>query len=170
VFQKILFFVFSAASIISALIMISVKHMVISAICLIITFAFLAGLYILLNAQFIAALQVIIYSGAIVVLFLFVIMLIQMKEKIIERKRLLGQKILGILLALVLFSLLLSMFLPSLTLGKMGEFSPEKVNFMGNTEAFSKELFVNYIYPFEIVSIVLLAAIVGAVILTKKKI
>jgi NADH-quinone oxidoreductase subunit J len=170
VFQKILFFAFSAASIISALIMISVKHMIISAICLMITFAFLAGLYILLNAQFIAALQIIIYSGAIVVLFLFVIMLIQIKEKIIERKRLLGQKIFGILLALVLFGLLLSIFLPSLTIGEMGEFSANKINLMGNTEALSHELFVKYIYPFEIVSIVLLAAILGAVILTKKEI
>ena len=168
--QKIFFFALSAASIISALLMISMKNMIVCAICLMLTFVFLAGLFVLLNAQFIAALEVLIYSGAIVVLFLFVIMLIQMKDKIAESKRLLWQKIAGIILALILFGFLLTMFLPSVTLGKMGAYSPEKVTFMGNTEAVSQELFIKYLYPFEIVSIVLLVALIGAVILTKKKV
>ena len=169
-FQKILFFAFSGAAIISAILMISLKNMVISAICLMLTFCFLAGLYVLLNAQFIAALEVLVYSGAIMVLFLFVIMLIQMKEQAKVSKKLLWQKLAGIFLALLLFGFLVSLFIPTITLGKSGEFTPEKVSFIGNTEAFSQNLFVKYLYPFEIISILLLAAIIGGVLLTQKKI
>lgn len=168
--QLILFFAFSGAAIIFAILMISMRNMILSALCLMMTFCFIAGLYVLLNAQFIAALEVLIYSGAIMVLFLFVIMLIQLKQKTAAKKELIWQKIIGILLALLLFGFFLFLFIPSVNLGKSGEFNPEKVNFMGNTEAFSQQLFIKYLYPFEIISVLLLAAIIGAVILTKKKV
>src|SRR5512141_2552716 len=99
--QIILFIVLASIAAVSSVVMITRKHAVISAVFLILNFFALAGLYLLLNAQFIAVVQVIVYAGAIMVLFLFVLMLLNTeKEKIFETK---GIKIFAFALAIIVF-------------------------------------------------------------------
>lgn len=148
--------------------MVTRRSPVMSAIWLIGNFFALAGLYLTLHAQFIAVIQIIVYAGAIMVLFLFVIMLLNLGdpkrliEKISYTKIVavgLGGGVLMELLAIVGFS---NANLPHQNV--------ERAIQIGTVENIGKELFSTFLFPFEITSILLLAAIVGAVILAKRKI
>ncbi|MGP0564465.1 NADH-quinone oxidoreductase subunit J family protein [Nitrospina sp. 32_T5] len=126
----------------------------------------LAGIFVLLQAHFLAILQVIIYAGAIMVLFMFVIMLLNLKQDLTwkTRERNLFLSILtGLLVLGVLYKFI------DLTLGT--EFNnPAMVpDTFGTTEEVGTKLFTDYVLPFEVASILLLAAMVGAVVLAKSK-
>jgi len=162
-----MFFVFGFCAVVSALIMVTNKKPVSAAMCLIVTMISLAGLYVLLDAHLIAALQILVYAGAIMVLFLFVIMLLNVQEK---EGRLAGQAILLQLIAVVVVALLfLSMVNVDISGGSVLAFG-YVANQFGTTKAVGKMLFTEYLLPFEIASVLLLAAIVGAVILAKRRI
>ena len=154
----------------TAILVIVQRNPVASAIFLILTLFALAGIYLLLHAEFIAAIQVLVYAGAIMVLFLFVIMLLNLeKEKrIVTRNRLL--KGAGILLSLALLVQIGAIFQKVLLEGTKGSFSPEKVASLGNTQVIAQLLFTDFLLPFEITSVLLLVAIIGAIVLVKKEI
>jgi NADH-quinone oxidoreductase subunit J len=155
---------------ITAILVIVQRNPVASAIYLIITLFCLAGIYLLLNAQFIAIIQVLVYAGAIMVLFLFVIMLLNLEKekKIITRHRL--QKVVGVFLGVILLAQIGMIFNSVLLEGGKGNFPPEKVAAIGNTEVVARLLFTDFLLPFEITSVLLLVAIIGAIVLAKKQI
>jgi NADH-quinone oxidoreductase subunit J len=168
--ESALFLVLAAGTVITGILVIVQRNPVASAIYLIITFFCLAGIYLLLNAPFIAVIQVLVYAGAIMVLFLFVIMLLNLeKEKrIVTRHRL--QKVLGIFFGVILLAQIGTLFHSILLEGSKGNFPPEKVAAQGNTEVVARLLFTDYLLPFEITSILLLVAIIGAIVLAKRQI
>ncbi|MDI6784180.1 MAG: NADH-quinone oxidoreductase subunit J [bacterium] len=168
--ELILFSFLAIIAVISAVVTILQRNPVHSAVALIVCFLSLAGLYLLLHAEFIAAIQVIIYAGSIMVLFLFVIMLLDLRKEELEQKRKLSLRVSAIILMLILvFEIILIMNVNILT-GKPGIWTAEQINAVGNTQVIGKILFANYLYPFEIVSVLLLVALIGAIILGKRKI
>jgi NADH-quinone oxidoreductase subunit J len=168
--ETVLFVVFAVAITITSILVIVQRNPVSSAIFLILTFFSLAGVYLLLQAEFIAIIQVLVYAGAIMVLFLFVIMLLNLeKEKgFITRHRL--QKVLGVFLGVVLLLQIGGVFKAALVEGAKGKFPAEKVAQLGNTQVVAQLLFTDFLLPFEITSILLLVAIIGAIVLAKREI
>ena len=168
--ETALFVVLAVGATITAILVIVQRNPVASAIFLILTFFCLAGIYLLLHAEFIAAIQVLVYAGAIMVLFLFVIMLLNLeKEKRrVSRHRL--QKALGIFLGVVLLAQIGFVFKAALWEGTKGKFPAEEVATLGNTEVVARLLFTDFLLPFEITSVLLLVAIIGAIILAKREI
>lgn len=133
-----------------------------SAMFLVITIMGLAGLFVLLHAFFLAAVQVLVYAGAVMVLFLFVIMMLDLKE---EQSRVLGFIRLGAAIVLVCgFLILFLRHLPGTALADRGAAAAVE----GSTHVLGKMLLTSYLLPFELVSGILLVAMVGVVLLTKK--
>jgi NADH-quinone oxidoreductase subunit J len=163
-----LFLLLALVSITSALGMLLSRNPVYSALFLVLNFITVAVFYLLLGAPFIAMAQVTVYAGAIMVLFLFVIMLLG-SESLPPAHVLPWQRPLAILLSVVLgveaAYLLLRKARP------VGEVLPpaDAVNASENLRQLGKALFSQYLLPFEVVSILLLVAMVGAIILTKKE-
>ncbi len=164
----VLFFLFAVIAIAAAIMMIVHRNPIYSALFLILTLFMLAGLFVLLNAPFIAAVHIIIYAGAIMVLFLFVIMLLGLtSDKTKERtsKLLLfsGIFITGILLIELGFILISdnAIFTQEASVLK----SSVQI---GDTRSIGELLFTKYLFPFEVTSVLLLTAIIGSVILAKK--
>jgi NADH-quinone oxidoreductase subunit J len=165
--ESILFIVFGAAAIFTAVMMITRKSPVSSAIYLIINFAMVSGIYLLLKAQFIAIIQVLVYMGAIMVLFLFVIMLLNLKDERKFTDNFSYTKITAVLFSIAMLGLM------SMTVyfgfdKKYNELNLNAEN-IGKAEFLGKELFTTYSFPVIIAGILLTAAIIGAVVLAKKK-
>lgn len=166
--NSILFFVFGIVAAVTAVLMITRRNAVISALFLVLNFGALAGLYLTLNAQFIAVTQIIVYAGAIMVLFLFVLMLLkpENEKKFLELNP--KAKIFAMIITFIVFAQIVYMIFfakPSQYISKDLQKSVE----VGTIEAIGRELFTNYIVPFEAAGFLLLAATIGALVLAKKK-
>ena len=163
--MHILFFILGALALISGVLVVFQTHPLRSALWLIVNFFAVAGIYLLAHAEFIAAIQVIVYAGAIMVLFLFVIMLMNIRQPEESPKiPFIGQKLAGIILAgFTGLILIYAVTRSALTAGK------EMVPGLGNTESIARSLFTDYLLPFEVTSVLLLVAIVGAIVLAKSK-
>ncbi len=165
-FEQGMFYSLAGITVFSAVMMLLQRNPVNSALYLILNFFCLGGLYLTLNAQFIAMVHILVYAGAIMVLFLFVIMLLNLgdEKRLIEH---LGLRVyFGIAFSMGLLVELLYIFgfnSPAAT-----QLSPASVE-MGTVEYIGKVLFTKFLFPFEITSFLLLAAIIGAVLLAKKK-
>ncbi len=172
-FKGIIFIITALVAIISALLMTTRKNPVHSALWMIVTFFSMAIIYLLLNAQFIAVAQVMVYAGAIMMLILFVIMLVQLEKGAEEERekklRSAKAKIAGALVTLILLVEILAGSLFSRVTGRLGEYPVELVNNVGNVKTMGALLYGQYLFPFEIASILLLVGIVGAVVIAKKK-
>jgi len=162
----IFFVILGILAIASAVVTISSRHPVTSAISLVFHFFMLAGLYLVLQAQLIAVIQVLVYAGAIMVLVVFVIMLLNLGDEEKLKEKFNVRKGAGFLLGSVLLMLIIIVFMAQ----RFGvKKAPGTVN-QGTIEFIGRELFSNYLFPFEAISLLLLAAIIGAVILAKRKI
>jgi len=163
--QVILFALFAIGAVASALLTITRRNPVASAMSLIAHFFMLSGLYLTLEAQFVAVVQVLVYAGAIMVLVIFVIMLLNLgsERQLTERASL--RSTLGWLVA-ALFAVQIGIVLTSKPTG-VNALSPKAVE-IGTTEAIGQSLFTHYLFPFEAVSLLLLAALIGSVILAKR--
>jgi NADH-quinone oxidoreductase subunit J len=161
----VLFFILALSAIATALGMLLSRSAVYSAMFLVLNFGTVAVFYILLNAPFIAMSQVSVYAGAIMVLFLFVIMLLG-TELLPPTKALPWQRPLAFILALALAAeaIYLLVFRKA-TSGQL----PQLVESFGSPQDVGKLLFSQYLLPFEITSILLLIAMVGAIVITKKE-
>ena len=161
------FAVVTLVAIVSAILVITCKNPINSALALIMTFFCLATYYVMLDAPFLATVQVMVYAGAIMVLIVFTIMLLNIRvdaTKQYTHKIVLGSIIGFFTLINTVFLLLKSrVALPT------GPYDREMINQIGHTEIIGREMFTNFLLPFEITSILLLVAIVGAVIIAKKK-
>jgi NADH-quinone oxidoreductase subunit J len=164
-----LFIAFAGLLVACSLMVILHKNPVTSALFLVLAFCSLAGIYLLLSAEFVAMVQIIVYAGAIMVLFLFVIMYLNLKRDIehgvhIALRRGVGWT-LGIVLAVEGWMLLARRW-------AMGPLSlePAQVPPVGNTQAIGQALYTRYLFPFEITSMLLLVAMVGAVVIAKGRV
>jgi NADH-quinone oxidoreductase subunit J len=159
-----LFWFFSIALLACGVLVIASRSPVTSAMFLVALFVFMAGLFVLLGAFFLAVIQILVYAGAVMVLFLFVIMLLDIKET--ERRHF---KVLGLIGGTVVagafvweLAIILRQPVQSLATGTE--------EFGGRLENVVKPLFANYMLPFEVTALLLLVAMIGVVLLSKKEI
>ncbi len=166
--EIILFIFFSLIAVASAVIMITRANPVISAIFLIVNFFSLAGLYLILNAQFIAVLQILVYAGAIMVLFVFVIMLLNLGDEEALTDKFGLRKITAVSVGAIIFFQLAYFILVK---GNSAISMPQSNNSAaaGSVENIGIQLFTTYLIPFEVTSMLLIAAIIGAVVLAKRE-
>ena len=162
---EILFGFLTVLAVFSALMVITSKNPVYSVLWLIVTFFAISGHYILLNAQFLAIVNIIVYAGAIMVLFLFVIMLMNLNKETEPQKsrwlKMAGTIAGGCLLLVLIAALRDSDLKDSKALMKLGD--------IGLIQNLGKALFSTYVVPFEISSVLFLSAMVGAVVIGKKE-
>src|SRR5688572_7320765 len=156
--SQLLFFTLSSLTLISALIVVFSKNPMYSVLSLIVCFFTIAGHYILLNAQFLAITHVIVYAGAIMVLFLFVVMLLNLNAES-EPHKSPKLKIAAVISGGMLFITLLA----ALRTTQLGDFEFPTDTMNGTVEHVGKRLFTDYFWPFEISSILFLSAMIGAV-------
>lgn len=160
--QLIVFFVLAGLAVLAALTLIFARHPIHSALALIVVMVALAGLYLLQGAEFVAAVQIIVYGGAIMVLFVFVIMLLNAGEE--ERTSL--SKIAGI--AGIPLALALAGFLAAAVL-HYSQPAPLAPVAAASTRGLSLLLFREFVFPFELTSFLILVAILGALVLAQRE-
>jgi len=161
------FYMLSGFAILGGLLVITRKNAVHSALALIVTLLAVAGLYLMLYAPFVAGVQIIVYAGGIMVLFLFVIMLVSLERTVKERQ---FNRIwpIGLLASCALLALFLGVLAKGKTLFEGRPIPP--LTESNNTQQIGLMLYGNYMFAFEIASLLLLVAILGAVIMAKKRI
>lgn len=166
--ETIFFTLVAAVAVLTGLMVVTCRNPINSALSLIATFFCLATLYVMLDAPFMAAIQVLVYAGAIMVLIVFVIMLLNVRSE--AGKRYTHATVIGTIIGCLLLFVTFSFLNNSSLTGMRGQLDTAYINKVGNTELIAKSMFVDFLLPFEITSILLLVAIVGAVVLSKRKI
>ncbi|MEW6741064.1 MAG: NADH-quinone oxidoreductase subunit J [Nitrospirota bacterium] len=164
---KLFFGYFSIVMIVLSLLIITRRNPVHSVLWMLVLFFHIAGLYLFLNAEFLAAVQLILYAGAILVLFLFVIMMLNLKEEL-TAERFIGEWPIGVALGISILMFIyftISKFIQ----GPAGQYTIEAIKRETHTKTIGKVLYTEYLFPFEIASLILLIAIVGAIVLAKKR-
>jgi len=165
---ELIFFLFlSIVCVASATNILLQRHPIHSALSLVLTFISLSGIYLQMHAEFIAVMQIVIYTGAIMVLFVFVIMLLNAKAEDKIPNKLTFLKYLGIPLVVLLVGVVGLKVFESLS-GESIQTS-SILDVTGNTQAIGKLLYTQYALPFEVTSLLLLVAIVGAIVMAKKE-
>lgn len=167
--EPYLFYVMAATSVVAALYLIFEKNPIYCALYLVFSFLNIAVLYVLLEAQFIAAVQIIVYTGAIMVLFLFVIMLLMTNNDQKQKDGLPFQRIPAMVMGFVLLIIMGLTIKSKLFQGREGIYTSAKVESIGHTQLVGKLLFTDYLLPFEMTSVLLFVAVIGAIILAKRK-
>ncbi len=185
----ILFYVFGLASLAAAVLAVTRKNVVASAIWLVLMFFGLAANYVLLEAYFVAVVQILVYAGAIMVLFLFVIMLMDLRKESLDETPAPKLPALGMIASIALLAVGMYALLDAVsaddarladamapTAAEEGVVEPQHFAKMtsgedldGGAEAIGQQIFEKWLLSFEITSILLLGAILGAVILTKRR-
>jgi NADH-quinone oxidoreductase subunit J len=166
--DEIVFWVFAPISIGSAIAMLLQRNAVHAALFLVVNFFTIAVFYLVLGASFLFAVQIIVYAGAIMVLFLFVIMLLGVDTGVSVRERLFVQRPLAFLLGA---AFVVELFLAIRAGVGFATKAPEvfTANEGGNTQAVAKVLFTRYFFPFEVTSILLLVAAIAAMVLAPRR-
>jgi NADH-quinone oxidoreductase subunit J len=165
----ILFLIFSVLAVWTSLMMISQQNPVHSALMLVLTFCSLAVLYFLLGAPFLGVLQVIVYAGAIMVLFLFVIMLLAAERREMqEEDPLPGVRRFGYVFAAAFVAAMSYVFWTHGARGEAGPLTMDQI-VANNTQEVGIQIFTTYLLPFEVTSIMLLVAMIGAIVLAKRR-
>src|SRR6266540_7396273 len=157
----IVFYIFSALTLLCGVLVIVNRNPVTSAMFLVLTIVSLAGLFVLLRAFFLAAIQVLVYAGAVMVLFLFVIMLLDLKEE--ARRKF---KTFGVVTGVASVGALAALALKTVWTSGIGWGLTPQTD--GATGTLGRLLFTEYLLPFEIVSLLLLVAVVGVILLSKR--
>lgn len=166
--EAVLFYLFSLVAIVAGISVVTTRNPIASALSLVVCFFFLAGNYVLLDAHFVAVIQILVYAGAIMVLFIFVIMLLNLREDVptplLELSR---RGLVGILVAGILGTGLITALEAMPKTEGVGELGPE----YGTVASVGTAIFSgDYLLPFEVVSVLLTVALVGAVVLAKREI
>lgn len=169
--DSILFYFFGSVAVVSAVLMVTRRNAMHSAVFLITTLMATAGIFLQLRAEFLFIAQIILYVGGIMVLFIFVIMLVRL-DVALHHIRFRMQKIVAVLVALALGLEVLAILYAARRLPGQGLFISEIApadKLPPNSEELAKSLFSTYLLPFEIASVLLLVAMVGAVVMAKSK-
>lgn len=168
--DALFFYLFAALTLLCAFLVVAnplSRNPVTSAMFLVLTIVSMAGLFVLLHAFFLAAVQVLVYAGAVMVLFLFVIMLLDLKEE--QRRRF---NAFGVITGLVSVGAIAALFLRSILGGPApvdASAAAHAPTLEGATQPLGRMLFTDYLLPFEILSVLLLVAMVGVILLSKKE-
>ncbi len=166
--ELLFFYLVALVAVLSGFLVIKCKSPINSAISLVMTFFCLAVFYVMLNAPFMAAVQIMVYAGAIIVLIIFVIMLLNVGEA--ERERTTHSLAWGSVVGALVLLLTMTFLKGGDTTSVQGQITDAMVDQVGHTELIGQAMFTNFLLPFEIASILLLVAIVGAVVLTKREV
>ena len=172
----ILFYILSAFTLIAALLMVMSPNAVNGAMCMIAAFVGTAALFILLEAYFLAILQVLVYAGAVMVLFLFIIMLLNVEEIEQSKRKSMRSNLLAVLSFIIVSGLMISAF--------SGDYLPEpellpvaanpdgslvsKIPFTTSSKSFGYSLFSKYMLPFQVTGFLLLSGMIGVIVISKK--
>lgn len=163
---EIFFAYFAIAIVTLSFVVITRKNPVHSVLWMLLLFFHIASLYLFLNAEFMAIVQVIVYAGGILVLFLFVVLLMNLREDI--KIRFIGAWSAGFTFAVGLFVVIV-LSLKSFVLAPPGEYTIDLIQKETHTVAIGKILYTEFLFPFEIASLILLVAIIGAIVLAKRR-
>lgn len=164
--ENFAFYLLTFLAILSALTVVFSKSPVSSALSLVVNFFCIAGLYLLMEAQFLAIVQIMVYAGAIMVLFIFTIMLLNLRDdRSLSEQFDLKKGFVVIVAIAFLLEILFVLY------NQSNGFKDQTPSFLelGTVEAVGKQLFTGFVLPFEMISVLLLTAVVGAVVLAKKK-
>jgi len=161
--EAVFFYTFAALMLAAAIVVVRHRQPMYSVLALLVVMCCLACLFIMLDAYFVAALQVLLYAGAVLVLFLFVIMLLNLEPEALARVRLFTLRTTGTCVAAALSVLLVHVLQGSGGEPSLAMLRPPN----GTVESIGRELFTTYLLPFELTSFLILAAIIGAVALAK---
>ncbi|SPP99957.1 putative NADH-quinone oxidoreductase, subunit J (nuoJ) [Candidatus Sulfobium mesophilum] len=164
---KLFFGYFAVAITALSLLVVTRRNPVHSVMWMLLMFFNLASMYLFLNAEFIAAIQVIVYAGAILVLFLFVVLLLNLREEL-QTNRFIRAWPAGLVIALALLASIffsISSFVPGIS----GRYTNDYVQKETFTKVLGQVLYTEYLFPFEIASVILLISIIGAIVLAKKR-
>lgn len=167
-----IFLVFAVMSIASAIAVVTWRNPVHCVLALIASFAGVAGLFYLLSAPFIAVMQIIIYAGAIIVLFLFVIMLLNLKKNEMGGETPVKYRLFTAFLCVITVIILSIPVVATFTgtfYSQYKEKFPKADPNLGTTETIGQEIFAAHTLPFELISILIIAALIGAIYLAKKR-
>jgi NADH-quinone oxidoreductase subunit J len=168
--ELIVFIILAAVAVLSGILMITRANPVNSALFLILNFMALAGIYITLHAQFVAIIQILVYAGAIMVLVLFVIMLLNLEDEAPLRETLTKRHYASLLFALLSLVLIVQVigWQGSGSIDRLQQQAPNALE-IGTVEHIGSVLFTAHVFPFELTSMLLLAAIIGAIVMAKKR-
>ena len=158
----LVFFYLATVIVVTAALVVVLRNPIYCALSLLVLFFHVAGLYVTLHAEFLAAVQIMVYAGAILVLYLFVVMLLNVKAEVRYHNQLPVAGFLGLMTLTEVILLVLTRRTPE---ASTEEFA---VSSAGNTESIGEVLYTQYLFPFEIASLVLLVAMIGAIVLAKK--
>ncbi|AIE84077.1 NADH-quinone oxidoreductase subunit J [Fimbriimonas ginsengisoli] len=162
----LLFGALAGAIVLCAIGVVAFNNPIRSALCLVVNFFLLAFVYFSLNAETLGVTQIVVYTGAIMVLFLFVIMLLNLGAPVVLKEKADWKKAAGAILGLGLFAVVGSQVLPHF----IGATQPHAMEGFGAPPVIGRALFTDYIFPFEAVSILLLVGIVGSILLAKRRV
>ncbi|HLO25818.1 MAG TPA: NADH-quinone oxidoreductase subunit J [Geobacteraceae bacterium] len=162
------FFIVALVAVASSILVVTCRNPINSALSLVMAFFCLATFYVMLDAPFMAAVQVIVYAGAIMVLIIFVIMLLNLRTETGMRYR--HAVVAGSIIGFMTLLEILYFLLRSGLTGTRGGMDKALIERVGHTELIARSMFTDFLLPFEITSILLLVAIIGAVVLAKRKI
>ncbi|MBI4633602.1 MAG: NADH-quinone oxidoreductase subunit J [Deltaproteobacteria bacterium] len=168
-FKWLMFIVAAALSIVGSLMMVTRRNAIHSALWMIATFIAIAVIYVMQNAQFIAIAQIMVYAGAIMMLILFVIMLVNLEKDSVPERKFSSRKFTGAVITIMLFFEILVIATAYQITGREAVYSASMLERTGNVRVMGSLLYGQYLFPFELASILLLIGIVGAVILAKRK-
>ena len=166
-FRWVVFSASGIVAILASLLMVTRRNPIHSALWLIVAFFSLAVIYLTLHAQFIAVAQVMVYAGAIMMLIIFVIMLIQLEIESTRKGRVTGGKVIGAFITVILFLEIGAAFFSFP--GGAATVSGISATQMGSVASVGIALYGKYLFPFEVASILLLVGIVGAVVLARRR-
>lgn len=162
-----IFFLYCAVMIVgTGILAITLRNPVHCLLMVLVLFFHMAGLYLTLQAEFLAAVQIIVYAGAILVLYLFVLFLVNVRDEM-RTDPLVGSAWVGRIMAGGLAVALIGI-LPVFTLGGKGSWPAERVRAITHTKALGIEMYSTYIFPFEIAGLILLVAVIGGLVLAMK--
>jgi len=169
--ETVLFWIFFAGVVGAGFLVVSLRNPVHAAMSLVACFFFLAGVYLLLSAHLIAVLQVMVYAGAVMVLFVFVIMLLNLRDEELGKERVTVWKGIGALAVAGAVGLIVVRALSAAYRGPVRDLAVEQLSTgFGTVKSVGRALYLFSILPFEVTSLLLTVAIVGAVVVAKGKI
>jgi len=160
--EAVFFYLFGGLVLLAACLVVLSRQPIYSVLSLLVAMFCLAALFVMLGAYVVAALQILLYAGAVLVLFLFVIMLLNLEREALARMRPFTLRSIGTLIAILFCAQLVQLFVRSPTI------HPTEVQ-TGTVEQIGRLLFTKYLLPFELTSFLILAAIIGAITLARSK-
>jgi NADH-quinone oxidoreductase subunit J len=165
--HELIFAYFAFAIVLLSILVITRKNPIHSVLWMLLLFFHIASLYLILNAEFMAVVQVIVYAGGILVLFLFAVLLLNIREEL-RINRFIGAWPTGLTFAIGLLVVIL-ISIRSFVIAPPGMYTIDLIKKESHVKALGKLLYTDYLYPFEIASVILLVAIVGVIVLAKRR-